>query len=80
MGPRLTLDACGDVLSMAEVAAVLGVGLRTWKRWRRDNDTPIAELQPATYHPRYAKADVERYLRNPRKPMTPYQRRLQGVA
>jgi predicted site-specific integrase-resolvase len=77
---RLTLEACGDVLSLAEVCAVLGISTKTWQRWRRDHDTPIAELQPATYRPRYAKADVERYLRNPRKPMTPYQRRLAGAA
>jgi hypothetical protein len=79
--PRgLRLEDCGDVLSLAEVCAVVGVGKSTWRAWRRYNDTPVAELEPRTYHPRYARADVERYLSNPRKPMTPMQRRLVGVA
>jgi hypothetical protein len=76
---RLTLADCGDVLSLREVCAVLGIGQSTWRGWRRDLQAPIAELEPRTYHPRYAKVDVERYLANPRK-ASPWQRRLMGVA
>lgn len=76
---RLTLDACGDVLSQRELCEVLGVSDTTWRNWRRDRVEPIAELEPRTYHPRYAKADVRRYLENPRKGSM-LQRRAQGMA
>ena len=57
---------------------MLGVGLSTWRAWRKDNDQPIPELEPRTYHPRYAKVDVARYLANPRKG-TPRQRWMLAV-
>lgn len=74
---RVTLENCGDVLTLREVCSVLGVGLSTWREWRRHHDEPIAELEPRTYHPRYAKVAVQKYLANPRKG-TPRQRWMQG--
>lgn len=77
---RLTLDECGDTLSVREVCAVLGVSPRTWRRWRQDHDTPIAALEmgPGS-RPRYAKAHVARYLASPRH-QTPRQRWLQAAS
>ena len=77
MTPTLTLDQCGDTLTVREVCAVLGVSRTTWDTWRKARREPIAELEPRTYHPRYAKADVARYLANPHKG-TGWQRRLQA--
>lgn len=59
---KLTLDQCGDTLSVVEVCAVIGVSRRTWDRWRKDNREPIAELEPKTARPRWSKANVQRYL------------------
>jgi transposase len=58
----LTLNQCGDTLSMDEVCAVVGVSRRTWERWRRFNREPIAEMEPRTARPRWSKSNVQRYL------------------
>lgn len=76
MRAPLTLDQCGDTLSLREFAAVRGVSLRTVQRWRDRGEMPVAELEPRGYHPRYSKVDVARYLANPHKG-TAWQRRLQ---
>lgn len=78
MTPTRTLDRCGDTLSVREVCAVLGVSRTTWDQWRKSRREPIAELEPRTYRPRYAKVAVQRYLT--KITGTAAQRQLQQVA
>src|SRR5690606_6998723 len=77
--PRLlTLRDLPDVLDTRQVCAVLKVSRATWQRWRERRSEPIPELEPRTRRPRYAKADVEAYLRAPKG--TAWQRRMAMLA
>ena len=55
------------VLTETQVAALLGVTTRTLQRWHADRTSPIRRLPNKDGRAiRYAKADVQRYLRGGR--------------
>lgn len=60
------LDQCGDVLSIHELAGVLGLSVRTIEAQEQQRTFPIARVQglgTGTRVPRrYAKASVQRFL------------------
>ena len=57
------LDDLGDVLLLAELAVVLRTSTRTIKRHLRAGTFPIPILLGIDKCVRFARADVERYLR-----------------
>jgi predicted DNA-binding transcriptional regulator AlpA len=61
------LDDLGDVLLLPEVAAVLRTSTRTVKRHLRAATFPIPTLPGIDKRVRFAKADVEQFLRGGHK-------------
>ena len=57
------LDECGDVLVLDELGDVLRISTRTIKRRLRAGTCPIRALHGLDRKWRWAKADVEKYLR-----------------
>ena len=57
------LDDFGDVLFVPDMAALLGTSTRTIKRHLRIGRFPIRPLDSIDRRVRFAKADVERFLR-----------------
>ncbi len=60
------LDDLGDVLLMTELAVVLRTSTRTIKRHLRAGTFPIPMLLGIDKRVRFARTDVERYLRRDR--------------
>ncbi len=60
------LDDLGDVLLLTELAVVLRTSTRTIKRHLRAGTFPIPMLPGIDKRVRFARADVERYLRRDR--------------
>jgi len=56
------LDECGETLTVAELAAVLGIGRSTIDRMIAHGSFPIPWLPALTKQRRWAKAVVRRWL------------------
>ena len=59
---RLTLEGCGDVLTLEEVASVLVTSPTTVKRRLRAGTFPIRPLLGIDRRRRWSRTDVRRYL------------------
>ena len=59
---RLTLDDCGDVLTLEELASVLFTSPTTIKRRLRAGTFPIRPLLGIDRRRRWSRTDVRRYL------------------
>ena len=66
-GSAARLDDFSDVLLLADIAAVLRTSERTVKRRLRAGTFPIPVLPGIDKRIRFAKADVERFVRMDRK-------------
>jgi predicted DNA-binding transcriptional regulator AlpA len=58
----MTLDQCGDVLTIKELCAVLQISESRYYRFKRHGAFPIRPLQG--FPNRYSKSAVLRYLTN----------------
>ena len=59
---RLTLEDCGDVLTLEELASLLYTSPTTIKRRLRAGTFPIRPLVGIDRRRRWSRADVRRYL------------------
>lgn len=59
---RLTLDECGDVLTIEELASILWTSPTTIKRRLRAGTFPIRPLMGIDRRRRWSRTDVRRYL------------------
>jgi predicted DNA-binding transcriptional regulator AlpA len=62
MKPAMNLSACGDVLSIKELAAVLRISPSEYYKLKSHGAFPIQPLPSLGGAVRYSKASVQRYL------------------